>query len=408
MKQLPKTEAKQVISQLEELRQLLNDSLQTGTIDSSVLSSLKELTQSNQALLTDLLPFFRLTDAHKKQVGLHMSAVKTYGHMDVIPLIQQIFPIAEHSFLVHYFSGKVQWVNLNLEKNELIAYPMINPLAVNFTTVMDYGNSFLFLDSNGQSYYLTKQDLLAAEEMQQKPLLKQGGKSVAFKDNQWLLKLEHHQCLAISKKGTLYRVNLTSLFNPVILETKQLDTPQPFLAICQLNTHLLFLGNEKGKVICIQCLPKKIRLRSTIPCLTTSVQKIMPLVGSNKLTRQLAVLGLNGEWAIINPDLSVQPGQTLEGTLFTGSSAAGNALFLNDLGQAYFLEENFNQWEINPYATQSDWWLTYIIGLDATHYLLQDVDNSFQLLRIQTLRHPQDLQQFNPYQKREVPYGQTN
>lgn len=400
MTQLPTAEANHLFTELEKVRNALNDTRKTGVLNQSILADLNQLTDLNQTLLTELLPYFRLTDTYKKQVTIDINVLKAYGHTNSFSMVQKIFPIAEHSFLIQYFSGKIQAVKLCLETYEIIAYPIINPSSVTFTTVMDNGDYFLFLDKTAHSYTITKQELLNAEITQQKPILKRQGTSPAFQDNQWLIKLNHSTCLSINTSGKIDLVSLHTLLHPTILDTKQLTHNQVWLTMCQLNPQTVFLGNDQGDVACFYYQQGQLRLRKIISCFNGPVQKLVPLISAHHQTRQLAVLGQDGHWLIIFPDLSIQSMDRLQGRLFEGSVTKSLGIFLSDNGYAYLLEENFNHWEINPYVTKTDLWATSITPIDPTHYLIQDIDNSFQLLQLETLLTAEDLQHFNPYSRK--------
>ena len=88
----------------------------------------------------------------------------------------------------------------------------------------------------------------------------------------------------------------------------------------------------------------------------------------------------------------------LIGNLFSVQSKKGTAIVLSEDGIIYLLEENFGNWYLNDEAAIKEVFLTNVLKLEISKYLLMDVEGKLNLLDIDRIDTPKDLWDLPRYQ----------
>jgi len=155
------------------------------------------------------------------------------------------------------------------------------------------------------------------------------------------------------------------------------------------------VGTKSGEIYFIKRNYHNLSIVNKIKIPDCEIRKIHCLENEKGQKDTLLSIGNNGKLHIISLDGAdiniLDEGNFLKGNLFDAESSKGTAVILSEDGILYLLEENFGKWHINKDSIMEGVFLTDVLKLYPSKYLLMGVEGGLCTLNINRIDTPQAL-----------------
>lgn len=383
---------KEFIKEITELRSQLNSALADGIIDDDFHKRLEELTEKEERLLKDLLPYYREYIPQAGKVSMSVRKIKKLGAVQPESYIQMVKRITDKLFITSSISGEIRFLLVENSSHGELTYQWGQPIedikeAVSFVHVLNGKTLFLF-GVRGGCYKLlldTTESLPSAKKIQLEdaPL---SHKSDGF-----------GRCAVLSEntiatewgEDSIAVLEISSSGNITVLPQSAVALPD-WIVMESMGENTLAVGTDTGELLIIKADNQRLKIVARKQVLTQRIRCIAPLDSHGSIL----VAGDKGSVSILYiANNSIENGveYSLKGNLFSAVSANGTGVILSDDGIIYLLEENFGKWRINESVTMEDVFFISINAYILGEYLLLDLDNEVNLLEIDRVDTPESL-----------------
>lgn len=96
-------------SQVKELREKLNECLINGVLDDGFQEQLDKLSQMEEELLANLVPYYRVYANNIKKTSMQVNPIKQLGAHGFDSFLQTALKVNENLFITSSIDGKVQF-----------------------------------------------------------------------------------------------------------------------------------------------------------------------------------------------------------------------------------------------------------------------------------------------------------
>jgi len=173
-------------------------------------------------------------------------------------------------------------------------------------------------------------------------------------------------------------------------------------ALEKINEDYFVVGTKMGELYFIKYENRQLTITDKVNFLNDEIRQIRCLEDENGRKSSLIVTGNKGQLNIFSlyedaKTVKIELND-LKGNLFDVQSKRGTAIVLSEDGIIYLFEENFGNWYLNDEAAIKEVFLTNVLKLEISKYLLMDVEGKLNLLDIDRIDTPKDLWNLPLYQ----------
>lgn len=389
-------------NQVKDLRKKLDGCLTNGILDDSFQEQLDKLSQIEQDLLTELIPYYRVYANNIKKTSMQIKPIKQLGAFSFDSFLQTALRINENLFITSGIDGKVQFFYIADDSdNNQIEGEWSSPIKeikerVSFIYKLNDKEILLF-GVRGGCYLLSSDNFSQMPDVNGQVKVKRiqtehdfngFGRCLAINDNLFAVENgdEKLNLLKIIKEKDEYRL----VFHKDIC-----CTIPNWTALEKISDDYFAAGTKMGELYFIKYENKQLTITEKINFLNDEIRQIRCLEDENGSKSSLMAIGNKGHLKIFSlyedaKTVKIELGN-LKGNLFDVQSKKGTAVVLSEDGIIYLLEENFGNWYLNDEAAIKDVFFTNVIKLDISKYLLMDVEGKLNLLDIDRIDTPKDL-----------------
>lgn len=394
-------------NQVKDLRKKLNECLANGIMEDGFQEQLDKLSQIEQELLAELIPYYRVYINNIKKTSIKINTIKQLGAFSFDSFLQTALRVNENLFITSGIDGKVRFFYISDDNNQIEVEwsPPIKDIkeAISFIYKLNDKEILLF-GVRGGCYLLSSDNFdkmpdvnvqVKVKGIQTEHDFNGFGRCLAIYDNLFVVENgdEKLNLIEIIKENDDYRL----AFHKYIY-----CTIPNWTALEKINEYYFAAGTKMGELYFIKYENKQLIITEKINFLNDEIRQIRCLEDENGKKSSIIITGSNGQFRIfslcedeknVNIDLN-----DLKGNLFDIQSKKGTAVVLSEDGIIYLLEENFKNWYLNDEAAIKDVFFTNVLKLDISKYLLMDVEGKLNLLDIDRIDTPKDLWELPLYQ----------
>lgn len=398
-------------NQVIDLRKKLNECQTNGVLDDGFEEQLNKLSQIEEELLAELIPYYRVYANSIKKTSMQIKPLKQLGAFRFDSFLQTALRINENLFITSSIGGKVQFLYIDVADN--FSYrnqiegewsPPIKEIKVRVSYIYKLSDKEIMLFGvRGGCYLLSCNNFSQMPDVNGQIKIKSIQSDHDF--NGFGGCLEINEGLFVVENGD-EKLNLLE----VIKEKDEYDivfhkdiyiTIQNWTAFEKVNEDYFAVGTKMGELYFIKYENKQLTITEKIKCLNDEIRGIRCLQDENGSKSSIIVIGNNGHLKILSLEDS-KPVRIelndLKGNLFDVQSKKGTAVVLSEDGIIYLLEENFGNWYLNDEVDIKDIFFTNVLKLGISKYLLMDVEGKLNLLDIDRIDTPKYLWDLSLYQ----------
>ena len=392
-------------SQVKELREKLNECQANGILDGDFEEQLDKLSQIEEELLTDLIPYYRVYANNVKKTSMQINPIKQLGAFSFDSFLQTTLRINKNLFITSSIDRKVQFFYIDIvddfsDHNQIEEEwsPPIKEIKETISFIYKLNDKeILLLGVRGGCYLLSSDNFdqipnvngqIKVKRIQTDHDFNGFGRCLAIRDGLFVVENgdEKLNLFEIIKENDEYRL----VFHKDIY-----CTIPNWTVLEKINDDYFVVGTKLGKLYFIKYENRQLTITEKIDFLDDEIRQIRCLEDENGKKKSLMVTGNKGHLKIfslyedskaIKMELN-----DLKGNLFDIQSKKGTAIVLSEDGIIYLLEENFGNWYLNEKATIKDIFFTNVFKLDISKYLLMDIEGKLNLLDIDRIDTPKDL-----------------
>ncbi|MBU5675062.1 hypothetical protein KQI88_01350 [Alkaliphilus sp. MSJ-5] len=392
-------------SQVKELREKLNECQANGILDGDFEEQLDKLSQIEEELLTDLIPYYRVYANNVKKTSMQINPIKQLGAFSFDSFLQTTLRINKNLFITSSIDRKVQFFYIDIvddfsDHNQIEEEwsPPIKEIKETISFIYKLNDKeILLLGVRGGCYLLSSDNFdqipnvngqIKVKRIQTDHDFNGFGRCLAIRDGLFVVENgdEKLNLFEIIKENDEYRL----VFHKDIY-----CTIPNWTVLEKINDDYFVVGTKLGKLYFIKYENRQLTITEKIDFLDDEIRQIRCLEDENGKKKSLMVTGNKGHLKIfslyedskaIKMELN-----DLKGNLFDVQSKKGTAIVLSEDGIIYLLEENFGNWYLNEKATIKDIFFTNVFKLDISKYLLMDIEGKLNLLDIDRIDTPKDL-----------------
>lgn len=391
--------------QVKDLRKKLNECLANGIMEDGFQEQLDKLSQIEQELLTELIPYYRVYNI--KKTSIKINPIKQLGAFSFDSFLQTTLRINKNLFITSGIDGKVQFFYISDDNNQIEVEwsPPIKDIkeAISFIYKLNDKEILLF-GVRGGCYLLSSDNFdqipdvdgqVKVTRIQTEHDFNGFGRCLAIFDNLFVVENgeEKLNLIEIIKEKDEYRL----VFHKDIY-----CTIPNWTTLEKINEYYFAAGTKMGELYFIKYENKQLTITEKINFLNDEIRQIRCLEDENGSKSSLIVTGNKGTLKIFSLYEDEKTGKIefndLKGNLFDIKSKKGTAVVLSEDGIIYLLEENFGNWYLNDEAAIKDVFFTNVLKLEVSKYLLMDVEGKLNLLDIGRIDTPKDLWELPLYQ----------
>ena len=398
-------------NQVIDLRKKLNECQTNGVLDDGFEEQLNKLSQIEEELLAELIPYYRVYANSIKKTSMQIKPLKQLGAFRFDSFLQTALRINENLFITSSIDSKVQFLYIDIPDD----FSNHNQLEVEWSHPINEikeSNSFIYklndkeillFGVRGRCYLLSSDNFAQMPDVNGQIKVKRiqtdhdfsgFGRCIAINDGLFVVENgdEKLNLFEIVKEKDEYHL----VFHKDIY-----CTIPNWTALEKINEDYFVVGTKMGELYFIKYENRQLTITEKIKCLNDEIRGIRCLQDENGSKSSIIVLGNNGHLKILSLEDS-KPVRIelndLKGNLFDVQSKKGTAVVLSEDGIIYLLEENFGNWYLNDEVDIKDIFFTNVLKLEISKYLLMDVEGKLNLLDIDRIDTPKDLWDLPRYQ----------
>jgi len=397
--------------QVKDLRQKLNKIRETGILEDDFEKCLDVLSAKEEKLLTEMIPHYRAYAGNSKD-AIKTESITRLGACGFEGFFQSVLRLSEDMFVVGNTDCALQFFQISKrtepsgkERIQEEWSPPVKDIKEKISAFHRLNkNEILLLGSKGGCYLLScsnfKQIPNGSGEMHIKKIETETGMS-------WL-----GQCLSVSNNLIAAEKEQEELVLLEIVKEKEeyrlilhKDSSLPISNIIGMEktgADEFAVGTKSGEIYFIKRNYHNLSIVNKIKIPDCEIRKIHCLENEKGQKDTLLSIGNNGKLHIISLDGAdiniLDEGNFLKGNLFDAESSKGTAVILSEDGILYLLEENFGKWHINKDSIMEGVFLTDVLKLYPSKYLLMGVEGGLCTLNINRIDTPQALWDLPLYQ----------
>lgn len=383
------------------LRKDLDDSRQSGVLSDNFQEELDKLSQIEDQLLTELVPYYRAYATNSKKDFIEVNTIEQLGSFKFDSFLQSMLRINKNLFIASGINNKVQFFYLegfddsNLNKIKIEWGPPIKAIKENISFIYKLNNEeILLLGVKGASYIISINAVNKLpdlkEEIKVKTIrkdydLRGFGRVLEIRDNLFVVedKADKLTLFEIRKEDNEFRI---IVYRDIYCTIANITDMQK---ICEDN---FSVGTKEGIVYFIRYINGQFEFLGEVFVFDDRVRKLGYLEDKNGEYSSVIVMGDNGQCKIssLKEDIERER-KDLNGNLFDFQSQNATAIVLSQNGIVYPFEENFGIWNLNENEIMEGIFFTNVFKLSDRKYLLMDIKGQFNLLSIDGIYTPEDL-----------------
>lgn len=383
------------------LRKDLDDSRQSGVLSDDFQEELDKLSQIEDQLLTELVPYYRAYATNSKKDSIEVNTIEQLGSFKFDSFLQSMLRINKNLFIASGINNKVQFFYLegfddsNLNKIKIEWGPPIKEIKENISFIYKLNNEeILLLGVKGASYIISINAVNKLpdlkEEIKVKTIrkdydLRGFGRVLEIRDNLFVVedKADRLTLFEIRKEDNEFRI---IVYRDIYCTIANITDMQK---ICEDN---FSVGTKEGIVYFIRYINGQFEFLGEVFVFDDRVRKLGYLEDKNGEYSSVIVMGDNGQCKISSLKEDIErEGKDLNGNLFDFQSQNATAIVLSQNGIVYPFEENFGTWNLNESEIMEGNFFTNVFKLSDRKYLLMDIKGQFNLLSIDGIYTPEDL-----------------
>lgn len=386
------------------MRKKLNECRENGILVHNFEESLNELLQTEEKLLTDLIPYYRVCANNIKKASVKINPIKQEGAFSFDGFLQYMLRINKNLFIVSGTDSKVQFFHMDITDNftacnqlEIEWGPPIREVKETISYIYKLNDKEILLFGVAGGCYLLCSDSFEKisennEHIKVKKLQTDcgfGGVGRCEAIGDYLFAVENGEdtlaLFEIIKENDKYYL----IFHKDIC----LTIPD-WTVLEKIDDDYFAVGTKRGKLFFVRYYGGQFTVEEEIDLLNDEIRKIKHLEDGYGNKNSLMAIGNEGQYKIISlGGIKTVKAESdcLKGNLFDIQSQKGTALILSEDGIVYLFEENFGSWHLNEEAVVKDAFFTNVFKLNDSGYLLMDIEGNFNLSEIDRIYTPKDL-----------------
>jgi hypothetical protein len=392
-------------SQVKDLREKLNECQTNGILDDGFKEQLDKLSQIEEELLAELIPYYRVYANNIKKTSMQINPIKKLGAFSFDSFLQTILRINRNLFIISSIDRKVQFFYIDIgddyySHNQIEGEwsPPIKEIKETISFIYKLNDKeILLLGVRGGCYLLSSDNFDQLPNVNGHIKVKRirtdydfngFGRCLAIRDGLFVVENgdEKLNLFEIIKENDEYRL----VFHKDIY-----CTIPNWTALGKIKDDYFVVGTRMGKLYFIKYENRQLNITEKIDFLDDEIRQIRFLEDENGSKISIIVTGNKGQLKIFSlyedsKTIKIELND-LKGNLFDVQSKKGTAIVLSEDGIIYLLEENFENWYLNEEATIKDIFFTNVYKLDISKYLLMDIEGKLNLLLIDRIDTPKDL-----------------
>lgn len=390
---------------VNQLKEELDQCRETGVLPADFEKQLTDLVEIEQTLLKEMLPYYRIREESKQKTSLEITPIKALGAYRFDSILQSMFRINEHLFILSGIDRKVQFFYLStpdhystkdqvkIEWGEKLK--TINERITFIDKLNDH--ELLLLGVQGGAYMISSQDFNKLPNTHtdiEVSKLKINHSPAQFSGYGSVLTLEENLFVTHDGKDKLLLFELKRADHKYWIDFHQ-EISYPianFTVMEKVSDHQFVVGTKDGKMYRLEYADHQFKRLKEVHVFQDKIRELRNLEDGNGDNSSLMVIGNNGHLKVYSQNGNVILEQTgLSGHLFDLQSEGGRALVLSEDGVIYLFEENFGHWCLKKDTKIEGIFFNHVAKLDRLKYLLIDIKGEVSLLSINGIYTPQDL-----------------
>ncbi|HBD00399.1 hypothetical protein [Clostridium sp.] len=392
-------------SKVKDLREKLNDCQRNGILDDGFKGQLDKLSQIEEELLNELIPYYRVYANDIKKTSMQINPIKQLGTFSFDSFLQTELRINKNLFITSSIDRKVQFFYIDVvddfSDHNQIEGEWSHPIkeikeTISFMYKLN-DKEILLLGVRGGCYLISSDNFdklpnvngeIKVKRVQTNHDFNGFGRCLAIRDGLFVVENgdEKLNLFEIIKGNDEYCL----LFHKDIY-----CTIPNWTVLEKINDDYFVVGTKTGELYFIKYENKQFTITEKINFLNDEIRQIRWLEDENGNKDSLIVAGNKGHLKIFplyedSKNIKIELND-LKGNLFDVQSKSGTAIVLSEDGIIYLLEENFGNWYLNEDVTIKDIFFTNVLKLDVSKYLLMDIEGKLNLLHIDRIDTPKDL-----------------
>ena len=392
-------------SQVKDLREKLNECQTNGILDDGFKEQLDKLSQIEEELLAELIPYYRVYANNIKKTSMQVNPIKKLGAFSFDSFSQTILRINRNLFIISSIDRKVQFFYIdNVDDfyghNQIEGEwsPPIKEIKETISFIYKLNDKeILLLGVRGGCYLLSSDNFdqlpnvngqIKVKRIQTDYGFNGFGRCLAIRDSLFVVENgdEKLNLFEIIKENDEYCL--------VFYKDIYCTIPN-WTALGKIKDDYFVVGTRMGKLYFIKYENRQLTITEKIDFLDDEIRQIRCLEDENGNKKSIIVAGNKGQLKIFSlyedsKTIKIELND-LKGNLFDVQSKKGTAIVLSEDGIIYLLEENFENWYLNEEATIKDIFFTNVFKLNISKYLLMDIEGKLNLLHIDRIDTPKDL-----------------
>ena len=398
--------------QVKDLRTKLNECLTNGILDEDFEEQLDKLSQIEEELLSDLIPYYRVYVDNITKTSMQINPIKQLGAFSFDSFLQSTLRINKTLFITSSIDSKVQFFHIdnpdNFSNHNQLEVEWSHPIkeikeSISFIYKLNDKEILLF-GVRGRCYLLSSDNFAQMPDVNGQIKVKRiqtdhdfsgFGRCIAIYDGLFVVENgdEKLNLFEIVKEKDEYHL----VFHKDIY-----CTIPNWTALEKINEDYFVVGTKMGELYFIKYENRQLTITDKVNFLNDEIRQIRCLEHENGNENSFIVTGNKGHLKIFSLYENVITIKIelndLIGNLFSVQSKKGTAIVLSEDGIIYLLEENFGNWYLNDEAAIKEVFLTNVLKLEISKYLLMDVEGKLNLLDIDRIDTPKDLWDLPRYQ----------
>lgn len=392
-------------SKVKDLREKLNNCQRNGILDDGFKGQLDKLSQIEEELLNELIPYYRVYANDIKKTSMQINPIKQLGTFSFDSFLQTELRINKNLFITSSIDRKVQFFYIDVvddfSDHNQIEGEWSHPIkeikeTISFMYKLN-DKEILLLGVRGGCYLISSDNFdklpnvngeIKVKRVQTNHDFNGFGRCLAIRDGLFVVENgdEKLNLFEIIKGNDEYCL----LFHKDIY-----CTIPNWTVLEKINDDYFVVGTKTGELYFIKYENKQFTITEKINFLNDEIRQIRWLEDENGNKDSLIVAGNKGHLKIFplyedSKNIKIELND-LKGNLFDVQSKSGTAIVLSEDGIIYLLEENFGNWYLNEDVTIKDIFFTNVLKLDVSKYLLMDIEGKLNLLHIDRIDTPKDL-----------------
>jgi len=391
-------------NQVGILRKKLNKCKTNGILDEGFEEQLEKLSQIEENLLTELIPYYRVYVDNIKKTYMEINPTKQLGAFGFDSFLGSISSINKNLFITASVDRSVQFFHIDTCADVQIKVEWSAPIKevkerISFIYKLNDKEILLFgaiggcylISSDSFEQILDAEGQIKVEKIGMDYDFNGFGRCLAINDDLFVVENgeEKLSLFEIIKEKDEYQL--------IFHEDIYCSIPN-WTTMENISDDYFVVGTRTGKLYFIKYENKQLIITEEMDFLNDEIRKIKFLENENGKKDSLLVVGNKGQLKIFSLYEDVKNIDDLKGNLFDVESKKGTAVVLSEDGIVYLLEENFGKWYLNEESTIKDVFFTNVLKLDISKYLLMDIEGKLNLLDISRINTPKDLWNLPLYQ----------